>query len=55
MKDLANVKSAFTRDGVIHCNLHNGSHIILESPDDLFRLGMDEVNFVDLGLQSIEF
>ena len=43
-KDLTNVMSAFTREGVVHCYLQNGSRMIVESPDNLFRLGLDEVN-----------
>ena len=54
-KDLPNVKSAFTREGVIHCYLQNGSHMIVESPDDLFRLGLDDINLEELGLQFVDF
>lgn len=55
VKEQTNVKSVFTREGIIHCNLHNGSHIIIESPDDLFRLGFDGINYDELGLQFVDF
>ena len=42
MKEHTNVKSAFTREGIIHCNLHNGLHAIIESPDDLLSLVLTE-------------
>lgn len=55
MKGLTNVKSAFTRDGVIHCYLQNDSHMIVQSPDDLFRLQVDSVYFEELGLLFVDF
>ena len=54
VKELPNVKSAFTREGIFHCSLHDGSHCSVESPDDLFRLGHDDVDFNALGLQFVD-
>ena len=53
VKSLPNVKNANTKDGIIHCNMNNGSHVIVESPDDLFHVGLDEVDYNELGLQYL--
>ena len=47
------VKSAHTRDGKIVCIMKSGTKVILESPDDLFRIGIDEVDFPALGLNEL--
>ena len=39
IKSLGNVRAAHTRDGIIHCSMQNGSHLVVESQDDLFHPG----------------
>ncbi len=47
-----NVKSAFTSQGKIICFLNDGTRHAIESPDDLFKLGFDEINYKDFGLDA---
>ena len=54
-KNHPNVRSAYTRDGINHCNIQNGSHVVVESPDDLFHLGVDDINWNEFGLNYIDF
>ena len=44
------VKSASTRDGKIICSLQNGTKAVISSPDDLFKLGFQDVDYQKLGL-----
>jgi hypothetical protein len=53
VKNSEDVKSAFTRDGKIHANLKDGSKALIENPDDLFKIGIDNVDFVKLGLADL--
>ena len=54
VKGRDNVKYAFRREYVIdYCMLHNGFKILIKSPDDLFYIGLDEINITDLSLQEI--
>lgn len=53
IRKLDDVKSAYTRDGKIHCVLKNGGKFIVESPDDLFKLGIDEIDYRRLGLSEL--
>lgn len=55
VKDQTHVESVFTREGIFHCNMANGSHILVQSPDDLFRLGLDDVDLNELGLPHVDF
>ncbi|CAC5399555.1 unnamed protein product [Mytilus coruscus] len=41
---------AFTKEGRIHCTLSDESKVTIESPDDLFKIGMDNVDCKALGL-----
>ena len=41
------VDYAFASDGAIHCKLKNGKFVKLESADDLFKIGMEDVNYAD--------
>ncbi|CAG2243329.1 unnamed protein product [Mytilus edulis] len=50
IKKQTNVKSAFTKEGRIHCTLNNDSKVTIDSPDDLFKIGMDTVDYKALGL-----
>lgn len=38
VKLLGIVRAAHTRDGIIHCNMQNGSNLVVQSPDDFFHL-----------------
>lgn len=54
VKGLNNVKTVFTRDGKIHCNMKDNSKIVIENPDDLFKLGLDEVDYKSFGIVDLE-
>jgi hypothetical protein len=47
------VKNAFRRDGRILGTLQNGTKFSIESPDDLFRIGVDEIDYKALGLAEL--
>jgi hypothetical protein len=47
------VKSASTRDGKIICPLQNGTKAVISSPDDLFKLGFQDVDYQKLGLAEL--
>lgn len=48
------VKNAHTRDGKIHCFMKNGgARVVIESPDDLFKLGFQDVDYKKLGLTEL--
>lgn len=49
-KSLDNVKRVSSSNGRIHCNTVDDKHIVLDSPDDLFKLGVDSPNLDRLGL-----
>ena len=49
-KKLENVKRVSTHNGVIHCNTTRDDHIVIETPDDLFKLGVDKTPYDHLGL-----
>lgn len=53
VKKLDNVKSAYTRDGKIICNMTNNKKITVENPDDLFKVGVDEVDYREFGLSDL--
>ena len=46
------VASAYTRDGKIICQLRDNSRIMLESPDDLFKIGLTDYHA--LGLSNLD-
>jgi len=54
VKGLNKVKTVFTRDGKIHCNMKDNSKIVIENSDDLFKLGLDEVDYKSLGIVDLE-
>ena len=33
--------------------MNNGSHLVVETPDDLFHLGLDEINLDEFGLNHL--
>ena len=47
------VKSASTRDGKIICYLQNGTKAVISSPDDLFKIGFQDVDYQKLGLAEL--
>ena len=53
VRKLEDVKNAHTRDGKTICTLKNGTKAIIESPDDLFKLGIDEIDHHALGLTEL--
>ena len=49
------VKNATTKDGKVICYMKEGIHpspVVLETPDDLFKLGFDDVVYKDFGLDD---
>ena len=55
IKSLNNVERVNTANGRIHCNLANNSHVILNSPDDLFKIGVEQIDMSRLGLNHYVF
>ena len=56
-KDMPCVKTVFTREGGIHYLLHEKEHdrhkhIIVDTPDDLFKLGVGNPDWRRLGLEE---
>jgi len=56
-KECDNVEACFTKDGKIMCFLKNDKRaikrpVVIETPDDLFKVGLDEVDYVRLGLRD---
>ena len=49
------VQSCQVRDGSIRCKLRDGSFCIVRSPDDLFKVGFEDVDLDKLGLQHVAF
>ena len=35
--------------------MNNGSHLVVETPDDLFHLGLDSIDLNEFGLNHLEF
>lgn len=52
VKSLPNVARANVNNGKIFCNILDGTLIIVESPDDLFKLGINDIDYNRLGLTS---
>lgn len=57
VKESPNVESSFTKDGKIMCFLKDDKRarkrpVMVETPDDLFKIGLDSVDYVRLGLQD---
>jgi hypothetical protein len=62
VKKIPAVEKAYTVDGRIHCHLRSPvglppnqrpKPVIVETPDDLFRLGVTSVDYQELGLQYL--
>lgn len=53
-KNTPGVKFAVTRKGVIRCRMNDDSLIMVESPDDLFKIGINNINWEELGLHDFE-
>ena len=43
----AKVEITFARDGTIHCKLKNQTFVQLENVDDLFKIGLDRINYAN--------
>ena len=50
VKKQGNVKSLFSKEGRIHCTLDDDSKVTIDTPDDLFKIGMDNIDLKALGL-----
>ena len=48
------VDSAYTREGKVICRIRDGSRVTVESPDDLFKLGLTNIDYAALGLSAFE-
>ncbi|VDI07398.1 Hypothetical predicted protein, partial [Mytilus galloprovincialis] len=55
VKKIETVKSVFTRDGKIHCLTKNNSKFVIESPDDLFKIGVDHVDYSLFGMGDLDY
>lgn len=51
VKNIPNVSGIHTNDGRVHCTDSKGKHVVLETPDDLFLLGVDNVDYKAFGLE----
>ena len=49
VKNIDNVKSAVTRKGKIHCVMKNGKKMTVDNPDDLFHLGVTDIDYGEFG------
>ena len=47
------LKSASTRDGKIIRSLPNGTKAVISSPDDLFKIGFQDVDYKKLDLAEL--
>ena len=48
------VESAFTREGKVICRTRDGSRVTIETPDNLFKLGLTNEDYAALGLGAYE-
>ena len=46
IKSMDLVKSVTTRDGKMHCQMKNGRKEVVENPDDLFKLGVNNITYM---------
>ena len=49
-KKAPSVKGAMTKHGKIICKMNDDSFKALKTPDDLFEIGLDDVNYKDFKL-----
>ena len=54
IKSMDSVKSVTTRDGKMLCQTKNGRKEVVENPDDLFKLGVNNITYTDFGLFDME-
>ena len=52
VKGIDGMSKVLTKDGHIHCD-KGGSHFVITSPGDLFNLGVDSINYEELGLPNL--
>jgi hypothetical protein len=55
VKSLDIVKRANTANGRIHCTTSSDEHVIIDTPDDLFKLNIKKPDFNRLGLGNYIF
>ena len=48
------VKGVSSKHGSIVCKMTDNSHMVLRTPDDLFNVGLDDVNYRDFQLHLID-
>lgn len=52
VKSLPDVLRVNSNSGKLFCNLKNGSLVVIENPDDLFNLGLNDIDYNRLGLAN---
>ena len=55
VKKVSGVKFAYTRDGKIMVVMNDDHKVYIESPDDLFRLGQNSIDYKVLGIEHLAF
>ena len=53
-KKAPQVKGVSTKHGAIICKMNDNSHAVLRTPDDLFDIGLDNVNYREFKLNLID-
>ena len=55
-KNTDSVSKCHTRDGAIHCIMkEGGKRVVIHSPDDLFLIGAQDVDYDDLKMSHLKF
>ena len=47
------VKGVISRDGIIICKMDDDTYISLRNPDDLYDIGLEDVEYKDFGLSHL--
>lgn len=55
VKRTEGVKAAYTRDGRIVCIMNNAGNtkVTIDSPDDLFKIGVDDIDYQSLRMADL--
>ena len=48
------VKNVTSRNGKIICFMTNDTRVVLDSPDDLFKIGYNDIDYKALGLAELD-
>lgn len=52
-KSNVNVNNAMVRKGTVHCSMNDNTKVVVENPDDLFKIvGVDDIDWRALGLEQ---